>query len=530
MVGGTGDRALVAVALLCGCGDDPGRAGSGGGAGGAADAATSATVAQAVAVSSSGAQGSFTAVGPGGGTAEGGASASGGGGGAGGGDAEGGGGAGTGPSTTWARMLVGTELRPQLYAHPDGGVVVVGTFNERLSGSGGPDLTARGLDLFVVRLDDDGQHLSSVSLGLPGAYGGGALVDPTGALSVLVWTEGAYSFAGVEVPERATAMLKLDPEGAPAWATVLDDGTIDAMIIDSAAFGPTGAVLVSGSFTDEIAVGEVTLTPDTDVASFVASLDPETGAFQWVTEIDGTEPSGAVYPTSVTARGDEIVVGGNFDADVVLGGTLHTSEGGYDAFLLALDPATGEPLRATTVGGAEGNEGIAFVAGGPDGSLAIGGTTDFYSDVDFGAGQVVHWSRRGIYVVVLEADDSVRWQGGYAEGTEYDSLNSLRMDPGGSVTISGSFDGSVDFGGGELDGTQGADPTAYFATFDAGGAHVQSWACVGGYTQGTSATTRGRLFGVVAMAFDPTSIDGIALQLPEDVLTVDVIVGFDPPR
>ncbi len=105
--------------------------------------------------------------------------------------------------------------------------------------------------------------------------------------------------------------------------------------------------------------------------------------------------------------------------------------------------------------GGSGGQWAMAVASGPDGEVAVGG--EFDVETRFGTFTATSVGQRDGFVVVLEADGSVRWarafggRWGYggpgAQGRD-DLVDGVVIDGNGDVIVSGYAEGEVDFGAG----------------------------------------------------------------------------------
>src|SRR5439155_11265907 len=99
-----------------------------------------------------------------------------------------------------------------------------------------------------------------------------------------------------------------------------------------------------------------------------------------------------------------------------------------------------------------------------NGDVVVAG--DFSGTVDFGGGLLTSAGTKDIFVAKYSgADGSHQWSKRYG-GTGDDHASGVTLDNGGNVGLTGSFKGTVDFGGGALI-TPGAD--MFVAKYSAAG-------------------------------------------------------------
>ena len=150
------------------------------------------------------------------------------------------------------------------------------------------------------------------------------------------------------------------------------------------------AVIIVGTFSgtmdaDPAAESESLHTAAGSADAFAISLDPETGALQWVATLPCTGEA-TVGHTAIDASGNLLLAGGftgTIDLDPGAADTADAAVGGSDGFVVALD-STGAHSWSTVIGGSgddrisasqsDGSGGVA-IAGGISGTVVVGGQT-----------------------------------------------------------------------------------------------------------------------------------------------------------
>lgn len=109
------------------------------------------------------------------------------------------------------------------------------------------------------------------------------------------------------------------------------------------------------------------------------------------------------------------------------------------------------------------------VAVDPAGDITLAGR--FEGTINFGTGDLVNSSGIGtdVFVAKLHGDGVALWSKRFGDSNT-EYLNALAVDPEGSVYIGGQLHGTVSFGGPPLSGS----PAIYLAKLDAFGAHLWS--------------------------------------------------------
>jgi hypothetical protein len=316
-----------------------------------------------------------------------------------------------GPSeSTWSRSFGSVEQDQAHAVTVDiaGNVYFTGQFRGDADFGGGP-ITAGGEDdVFVVKLDTDGRHLWSRRFG-----------DAS-------WQSGA------------------------------------AIAID-----PQGRVVLAGSFGGSIEFGNKVLNAENGETAFVMVLDAEGQGLDAFT-ISSTE---GLRPTALAVdAGGNFVIGGNFNGTLDLGGTVLTSLGEWDVFVVKVAP---DGAHQWTYGfGSIVREDLNDLAIDIDGNVAITGTV--LDTVDFGAGPVepvVGMNQHAdAYVAVLDGGGALRWA--RRLGDESWQTGGGVAYAGSELLATGSMGGLVDFGGVERQATGGSD--MYGVRYDASG--TANWA------------------------------------------------------
>ena len=225
-----------------------------------------------------------------------------------------------------------------------GNVVLMGYFqtNGDAISFGGPSLmsNSNSVDIFVAKLDDQGDHLWSKTFGGTGPdYGVGLAVDGTNGVIAVGSIQGTVSFGGSTLTSAGgmdIVVAKYSAAGAPAWARSF--GSSDDFESASGIATTTGDdVLVSGYFRATADLGGTsTLTSAGSQDGFVGRYRATDGAARWVSRMGGVgqdlalgiaaSPTGAAYAV------------GTFTGLADFGALGGTSVGLYDGFCVQVVP------------------------------------------------------------------------------------------------------------------------------------------------------------------------------------------------
>jgi hypothetical protein len=343
-----------------------------------------------------------------------------------------------------------------------GNVLLAGYFTGTFDLGGSPLASAGSVDAFVAKLDASGHHVWSKRFGMSGASEAKAVaVDPAGNVLLTGTFTGAVDFGGAPLTSAGGAdvfVVKLTASGAHAWSKRFGDAA--AQSVAGIAVDGAGDAVLTGDFSGSIDFGGGALaTADLDV--FVAKLDPA-GAHLWSKRFGDTagQNGGGV----AVDGGGNVLLAGHFSGAIDLGGGPLASGPGGDVFVARLDPG-GNHLWSKHFGGTA--KGIAADAGG---DAVVTGV--FSGAIDVGGTPLTSAGGQDVFVAKLAAagGDSV-WARRFG-GASAETAAGITVDASGNPVVTGSFHGTVDFGGGPLASAGGAD--VFLLKLDGAGSHVWS--------------------------------------------------------
>ena len=354
-----------------------------------------------------------------------------------------------GPPSSWPRALGGPDRETALGVAADnkGGSYVVGQF-QGSSTFGTIPLAGSGLtDVFVAKLDRQGQVLWARALGGPGADEGKAIaVDPTGNIAVTGSFSGTVDFDPGEGRTELTSagasdafLLRLTPDGNLVWARRLGGKLADTGM--RVAVGTKGEMWVAGSFQGSMEALDSAGKTD----AFIARFD-EAGALSWARRIGGLKDDEA---RGVAAgRNGEVWVAGNFEETAGIGpsgGQLALqSAGKADIFVLRLD-AAGTLAFSGRIGGPQ-EESLGSAAAAGSGGLALAGRFSGTVDFDPGPGSLSRAAAgpADAFFARLEGTGRLAWaQQLGSSGSDFGS--GIAGNREGSVVATGHLGGRDDF-------------------------------------------------------------------------------------
>ncbi len=213
-------------------------------------------------------------------------------------------------------------------------------------------------------------------------------------------------------------------------------------------------------------------SPDAGPCVLAAAPDAgPSGTVQWARNFG---LSGGMSPTAVAiapTTGDIVAVGGiqpvgATPGSVDFGGGLLTSTAGPTAYDTFVARFTSTgAYRWAKLFGNGTLVGANGVAVDSSGNVAVGGS--FQGTVDFGGGPLTAVGDVDAFLVEFDAGGTHRWSKSFGVAGESQNLNAVRVDPAGNVLIGGIARGALNVGGAALSGY-------YIAKFGATGTHAWS--------------------------------------------------------
>jgi hypothetical protein len=268
-------------------------------------------------------------------------------------------------------------------------------------------------------------------------------------------THTAGNFVGGDV-----FLVRYGPAGSIAWSRSFTP-TLNGVVVKSCQVDPAGDIYVAGqTVTGQIDFGGGPLGGSSEM--WIAKFD-SAGNHLW----SASYGPGELTDLAVGTAG--LAVTGFSSGTVDFGGGALPTYGGFDVFVARLDP-NGAHVGSRSFGDSSNQRGRA-VTMSTSGGVALTGTMQ--GTVDFGGGPLVSGGT-DIFLVRLDASGSHVWSqifsGGFGAGA-FVGLD-LALDAAGNLALCGTLLGGTDFGGGPLDGDGVAD--ACLGIFDSGGTHLFS--------------------------------------------------------
>ncbi|MBI4705760.1 MAG: hypothetical protein HY744_32100 [Deltaproteobacteria bacterium] len=213
----------------------------------------------------------------------------------------------------------------------------------------------------------------------------------------------------------------------------------------------------------------------------MVKLDPD-GNPVWsrgfgAAEVDGGANGGASGGHIAVDGSGNVLVTGYFQGAVDFGGGELVSAGKNDVFLVKLG-ADGKHLWSKRYGDDNDQYGSAVAVDGSDRVLVTG---YFMGKVDFNGGPLDSAGQNDIFVAKLDATGKHLWSKRYGDAADQWG-SAIAVDSSGNELLTGSYNGTVDFGGGPLAAAEQNGRSAFVAKLAPDGKHVWSlgWATSSG--------------------------------------------------
>jgi len=236
-----------------------------------------------------------------------------------------------------------------------------------------------------------------------------------------------------------------------------------------------GRVAVTGSFYGQtdfgggliasaLCCGGAASTMDIFIAQYSAS-----GGYLW-SRVIGAESDEAGKGVGTDTTGNVLVTGYQGSYSVDYGGGAQYNRGGNDIFIAKYSSA-GSWVWSKTIGGAGYDQGNAITADGSGNVFATGYIGAAAGGVDFGGGALYSAGLYDVFLAKYSASGQYLWAKRFG-GTGNDTGLAVSTDGSGNVIIAGTFEGTVDFGGGGL--TSAGMRDVFVAKYSSTGQHLWS--------------------------------------------------------
>ena len=318
---------------------------------------------------------------------------------------------------------------------------------------GGSNLASLGGDdVFLVKFDNDGDHLWSKRFGDASTSQTGRALAITNAGEVVIGGSflGTIDFGNGTLSSLGGLDLfvaKFAANGSIVWSKRF--GGINDQYLESVAVDNNGAVAVCGYYAGTVDLGGGALPSAIGNDIFLAKLDSD-GDHVWSKSFGGANDQEGT--AVAVGAGGAIFAGGRFEQTVNFGGSTLTSSGGHDVFIAQFTSA-GAHSWSKRFGSSLDQTATSLAVDDSGNFVAVG---NFASTIDFGGGTLTNNGSDDVFVARFSSDGSHVWSASFG-GTSDQHANAVAIDASERTALAGEFFGTIDFGGGTLTSDGGGD-------------------------------------------------------------------------
>jgi hypothetical protein len=354
-----------------------------------------------------------------------------------------------GGGVAWAKRLGANydDRVKGIAATPDGGAVIVGTFDGVVDFFGETLTSIAGPDAFVARVDAAGALV--FALQIENADARSVTIAEGGDILVAGDFTGSSAIAGLPITAEGAVDLfvaRLTPDGGLVAARHVAFAVKPGVIAIGAGAGRT---YVAGSFQGAVDFGAGPLVSAGSKDALLVELDDALATvFAKRFGDDSTQEARAI---AVLSDGSAALTG-SFKSVLDFDGTVLTADTLDDVFVARVDDL-GAVVFAKRFGDAAAQIGRAVAVDANDEILVGGG---FQGAIDPGSGAVTSVAGEDAFLARFDsagvAIEALRW------GEAADQrVRSVSVDPCGAVVLGGDFDGAITFGADTLDASGALD-------------------------------------------------------------------------
>lgn len=367
------------------------------------------------------------------------------------------------PAYVWVRQAGTNATGNEVAADNQGNSYAVGSFQGSAT-FGTTALTSAGNnDIFVVKYDPDGNVLWARRQGGTSSDAANSIdVDGSGNSYVTGTYQGSVTFGTTTLTNSGgddVFVVKYDPAGNVLWARKGGGSSPD--VANSITVDGTGNSYVTGTFEGNTTFGTTTLNSAGNRDVFVVKYDTA-GNFLWARRGGGSSTDIA-NGISVDAAGNSYI-SGNYQGTATFGtAPALTNSGGDDIFVVKYDPA-GTVLWARRAGTSNTDLSNSISVDAAGNSYITG---SYQGTITFGtAPPLTNSGNSDVFVVKYDTAGNVVWAR-RAGSSSSDTGNSIAVDGAGNPYVTGVYQGSITFGTTSL--TNSGNNDIFVAKYDGAG-------------------------------------------------------------
>jgi FlgD Ig-like domain len=365
-----------------------------------------------------------------------------------------------------------------------GNIYAAGDFYNTTNFGGGNRTSNGGSDIVLVKLNSAGAYLWDLEFGdiSDSQFATSVAVDNAGNVYVAGAFMGSVNFGGgvlTSLGDRDLFLAKFNSAGVHQWSKRFGD--VAEQESRTIAVDPSGNVYWAGYFYGSVNFGGGALTSLGGRDAFLAKFDAS-GVHQWSKRVgDAGDQLGMAVATDYSGN---VFFGLDFTGTINFGSGNLTTAGDFDIGIVKYNSA-GTFQWQRQFGDAVTQEVTALATDRNNGSLYLTGS--MVGTVNFGGGLLTGAGALDVYVAKLDANGAHLWSNEWGDA-DYQTPGSIATAPSGDVFITGSLNGTVDFGGGPL--VSAGNQDVFIAQFSSVGSHKwsRSYGDAAKYQQGACVT------------------------------------------
>lgn len=336
----------------------------------------------------------------------------------------------------------------------EGNIYATGFFSNQMNIQGIQVLGQGGKDLFVVKLNSDGDvQWINKAVGDNEVFGTGIAVDNQNNIYVTGTFNGSVEFNGeiINSQDSDVFLIKYNSEGEYLWGQFF--GGFNADVSGGITIDNNGNPIIIGTFFNSIFIDGTTLLSNGGQDFFLAKFNPD-GNLIWAAN-DASDSDDFGRKVAVD-NANNVYITGDFAGEIVFGTQTVQANGVFDVFV-AKYSSEGNPQWIQTVG----SNGNVDRAGDIDTDNLGNIFVCLYVDQPGPRGKLQKISTNGDVIT------------SFTFGNNSTQPRGIKITSSGYIYMTGEFSGVVDFGDGDASAVGGKD--VFIVKYDSDGQLIDKY-------------------------------------------------------
>lgn len=343
----------------------------------------------------------------------------------------------------WAIGIGGTnaELGQGIAVDSLGDIYITGNYRDTVS-FGATTLVSSGSDeIYVAKLDTNGNHLWALSFGATGVDIGRSIACNNTGCWVTGGFQGTVSFGGTSLVSSGSTdcfVTRINNLGVIQWAIKAGSAGLDSgygIVIDV-----YGNSYIAGDYTGTLTLGSLTLAPLGSADGFIAKINP-TGTFLWALRMGGANFE-AVRNIGIDSLGN-IYTSGAFRDSFTIGSLSVTGlTGGQNEIFVTKVSSSGVPLWLIRAGSTSSDRAWSLAVDNNGNSFVTG---SYVALANFGLTEFTSAGLEDLFIFKLNKDGEFQWVISAGSLSTDEGLG-ICSDNQGNCFVTGRFNQTVSFG------------------------------------------------------------------------------------